>query len=377
MSPSTSPGSRREWIPRFDRVRRGQALLIALAWIGFVAQFESVADAGGPASAAVVIFIPVGITAWVLGMAGGAWAGLLALPAQFGLLALGGWMDEAIEFGYLVGHLVLLAFAVSIGYLRDLTDRYRVELQLRHAAEAELRRLAATKDDFVAAVSHELRTPVTTILGIVSELRGGAPVSEAEREELLGLVHGGASDLAFIVEDLLVAARTDLGQLAVWPEEVALGPLARSVVAEMAPLGLPGGIVEGVGTAIADPTRVRQVLRNLLSNAMRYGGRTMRVVVGERDGHAFLEVWDDGQGVAAAIAGTLFEPYVSAGRNGDVAAIGLGLDVCRRLAELMDGSVSHERRGGDTVFRLVLPAADPSSSATVHRGAVASGGGGC
>jgi signal transduction histidine kinase len=103
---------------------------------------------------------------------------------------------------------------------------------------------------------------------------------------------------------------------------------------------------------LADPRRVRQILRNLLTNAQRYGGPQRRVTAGALRDSAWLEVRDNGAGIPEDEASRIFEPYVTSGGGGSV---GLGLGVARQLAELMGGSLSYERSAAETVFRLVLP----------------------
>ena len=107
--------------------------------------------------------------------------------------------------------------------------------------------------------------------------------------------------------------------------------------------------------ALADPTRLRQILRNLLTNAVRYGGETIWVELDEQPGSVVIAICDDGEGVPAEHASDIFEPYVSAhGDRSRPQALGLGLAISRRLARLMDGDVTYERVDGVTRFRLSL-----------------------
>ncbi len=349
-------------VARFARpscARPTRCMIVALAWIGFAVQFGPFAGIGGLGAAGVVIFVPVGVTAWAFGLTGGAWAGVVSFPIQALMLHLyGGHVGDLFDVGYLVAHFTLLLFGLALGYSRDITGRYREELLLRQAAEEELRRLVDSKDEFVAAISHELRTPLTTVAGLVAELRwGNTQIGEDEYDELLALIDAGASDLSYIVEDLLVAARAELGHLTVVLEEIALGAVASATAAEMGAHGMQSVEVTGEATAIGDAARVRQVVRNLLSNAHRYGGDDVRMRVGSDDLVVFVEVSDDGGGVAEEIRERIFEPYVAAGARVHPKSIGIGLDVCRTLATLMEGSVTYLRTDGRTVFRLSLPAA--------------------
>jgi signal transduction histidine kinase len=222
-------------------------------------------------------------------------------------------------------------------------------MKAKNEAMAEVVR---AKDEFIANVSHELRTPLTAVLGITSEL-AGADMSPEMRDEMLHLVMEQANEMANIVDDLLVAARAEVGTIPVETRSVDL-------VAELR------ATLDGLGTAVemptrsvplvlADPKRVRQILRNLLTNAQRYGGPRQRVVAGALRGHVWIEVRDNGDGIPDEDVNRVFQPYVTTGAEGSV---GLGLAVARQLAELMEGTLVYEHSAGESVFRLQLPAAD-------------------
>lgn len=227
-------------------------------------------------------------------------------------------------------------------------------------AEKELARQLQERDQFVASVSHELRTPLTSILGLTEELverpdAFGAP----ERSELLGIVAAEARDVVDIVEDLLVTARAEAGQLSVVLERCDLGAEARRVV-EL--LGGASITAESVWTN-ADPVRLRQVLRNLLSNAHRHGGPDVRITVTSDSGAAVFEIRDDGQPLSAEEQDRIFLPYERAQPGGVVGSVGLGLHVARVLARLMEGDLTYRHDGSDTVFELYLPLADDMAAA--------------
>ena len=214
--------------------------------------------------------------------------------------------------------------------------------------------LVRSKDEFIANVSHELRTPLTAIIGLTAEMMANNQMNNEERSELLGLVAGQADEMSNIVDDLLVAARAEMGTVSV---EITTVDLQHELQAT----------VEGIGMSVefppiapdlvlADPRRVRQILRNLLTNAQRYGGPRRRIVTGSLTDRVWLEVRDNGPGIPEDKAPRIFEPYVT----GDTAvhgSVGLGLAVARQLAELMGGTLDYERSAAETVFRLVLPIA--------------------
>jgi signal transduction histidine kinase len=167
--------------------------------------------------------------------------------------------------------------------------------------------------------------------------------------------------MANIVEDLLVAARAEMGTVAIDSQPVDLVDELRATVEG---LGMSVEISQEdlLPEVMADPRRVRQILRNLLTNAIRYGGPHRRVTAGALRDLAWLEVRDNGLGVPDEDADHIFEPYVT-GQSGAQGSVGLGLAVARQLAELMGGSLHYERSAAETVFRLQLPLADRSEPA--------------
>jgi len=220
----------------------------------------------------------------------------------------------------------------------------------KSAAMAEVVR---AKDEFVANVSHELRTPLTAVIGLTSELANDVAFRDSEAAELLQLVASQAAEMANIVDDLLVAARAEVGTVTIERQPVDLTVELQATLE---------GLAMSVETAVAmtppvyaDPRRVRQILRNMLTNAQRYGGPNCRVVMGTLRDSVWLEVRDDGTGIPDEEAAHIFEPYVTSGGK---ESVGLGLAVARQLARLMGGDLAHERSAAETVFRLRLPMAD-------------------
>jgi len=111
--------------------------------------------------------------------------------------------------------------------------------------------------------------------------------------------------------------------------------------------------------AIGDPGRVRQIVRNLITNAGRYGGDRIQIRLGTRDERVVLDVADNGPGVPSSEEERIFEPYYRAHQSAGTqpAALGIGLSVARHLARLMEGDLSYRREAGWSVFSLALPAA--------------------
>lgn len=247
--------------------------------------------------------------------------------------------------------------------VRSLLDTQRAEheLQLARAEVENLEALGRERRRMVSVIAHELRNPITTVLGISSELCRSWDELGDEGRGLIELVRDEAEDVANIVEDLLAADSIERGSLQVDVVPSELGPILVSVL-ETSPLDDKVAKISGNAWVLADPVRVRQILRNLVSNAVRYGGDQIIVEVVAAADTVAIEVRDNGDGVPAADAETIFEPYrrASSGEHG-TNSVGLGLSVTRQLARLMSGDVRYERCAGETVFRLRLPAADPAT----------------
>lgn len=209
----------------------------------------------------------------------------------------------------------------------------------------------------MATVSHELRTPLTVVVGLSHELAERADAFGAtERTDLLEMIGEHSEEASAIVEDLLVAARSDIDKLAVNNESVDLRE-----VAELALATSPLDKAEMIGNAshaVADPQRVRQILRNLLTNAARYGGPRVEVRFGETPPYAVVTVADDGSPISDTQQKQIFDPYTSAHENGDnLGSIGLGLYISLKLARLMGGSLQYRHDGSHSLFTLQLPLA--------------------
>lgn len=122
---------------------------------------------------------------------------------------------------------------------------------------------------------------------------------------------------------------------------------------------------QGMG-AVGDPARVRQILRNLLSNAFRHGGEHVQVRIGGDGRVATVSVVDDGPGVSGDEADRIFEPYHRSGADpGQPASLGLGLSISRQLARLMGGDLTYRYEADTAIFQLDLPETETGGSATI------------
>jgi signal transduction histidine kinase len=234
-----------------------------------------------------------------------------------------------------------------------------VDVTEHRSEERRMEELIATKNRFLASISHEIRTPLTAIVGFSQVLEDDNGMSEDDRLAMVTAIVEQAREMSDLVNDLLVAARADADALEVESQTIDLGSQVDQI------LSAGGTFTEGVGfdaprqsiVARADPARVRQILRNLLTNAERYGGSSVSVVLNRAGESIDLEVIDDGAGPPEDEWESIFQLYHRAHSDQDrPESMGIGLAVSRQLAELMGGRLTYERRDDRSVFRLRLPA---------------------
>jgi signal transduction histidine kinase len=228
------------------------------------------------------------------------------------------------------------------------------------AANAKLSDLVLAKDEFIASVSHELRTPLTGVLGFARELAERLPIlGQEEVAAIARLIVEQSTEAAAIIDDLLVAARADLDTVRVHAEQVDIRAEFESVLRTL-PAEVTGRVELPVTTALAvgDRLRVRQILRNLVGNAFKYGGPNVGVKIKPCDSVVEVLVTDDGPGVVPEEQLRLFDPYFRGSTTaGQTQSIGLGLTVSRKLARLMGGDLVYQPDHGGSAFRLTLPRA--------------------
>jgi signal transduction histidine kinase len=240
--------------------------------------------------------------------------------------------------------------------------------QLRR--EHELTRLRA---DFVSSVSHELRTPLAQIRLFSETLLLGRVRSEAEGRRSLEIIQQESRRLTHLVDNVLYFSRSERGAGRLAPAPAPLAALASELVEAFAPLARSGrselrlDVKESV-VAPVDDGAVRQILLNLLDNAVKYGrpGQTVVITVDRRDAVAVLSVEDEGDGVPFDARDRIWEPYarLAPAAASAIAGAGIGLAVVRELTHLHGGScrVEDSPRGGAR-FVIELPGAEPAVEA--------------
>ncbi|CAN7174591.1 ATP-binding protein [Phenylobacterium sp. LjRoot219] len=253
----------------------------------------------------------------------------------------------------------------SIGSARKLERALRAARGERRRAEIA----SAAKSDFLAVMSHELRTPLNGVLGMAQAM--AAEDLSPDQRERLGVLRRSGESLLLLLNDVLDIAQIDTARLKLDRQPIDVAALGGQTCTVFGPLAEAKGLAFGVDYASAattarlgDATRVRQVLHNLVGNAIKFtpAGAVTVTIRGDAGGLTF-EVADSGPGMSAERIDGLFEPFdasdASAGRRQD--GSGLGLGIARGLAQLMGGDVTvRSKLGEGSVFtaRLALPEAE-------------------
>jgi signal transduction histidine kinase len=236
------------------------------------------------------------------------------------------------------------------------------------AAIVQLRRqqqLAQLRVDFVSGVSHELRTPLAQIRLFAELLRNGQLRSDQERERSFGIIDEEAQRLTYLVENVLAFARSEHGRSTVIAEPLEMDREMQAAVDAFAPLArvrrakVNATIDPGL-VARVDPRGLRQIVLNLLDNAVKYGplGQTVNVSLTGRDDKVVIAIEDKGPGVPRGEREKIWDPYVRLSRETESAAggSGIGLSIVRELVRLHDGRTwVEDAAGGGARFVIEFP----------------------
>lgn len=253
---------------------------------------------------------------------------------------------------------LMLAIPASAVFIyRTIARRQVREYRLKVEVELEAERaIGRAKDEFIAGLSHELRTPLTSIYGFAEILTDCGAEDPSTSREIAQIIANESAEMSRMVDDLLAAARLDSTGIAI---ELAPTRVSDVVSSALLPFERAGLVVKRSGEdalVATDAARLRHVLINLLSNAVRHGGPTVGVEVSSGDGVVAIEVWDDGAGVPEERLEKLFETFV---HNGTATlmtgTLGLGLGVASRITGHLGGKLSYQRFAQKTYFTVTLP----------------------
>jgi PAS domain S-box-containing protein len=251
------------------------------------------------------------------------------------------------------------------GIARDVTERLAIEAEMVEA-KAAVEAASKAKSDFLANMSHELRTPLNAILGFSEVIRdqmlGDAPSSWAKYREYAGLIYSSGTHLLSLISEVLDLSKIESGgyrlyterfdlQAVIWDSLMLVKPQAERAKVSILPTDVVGDV-----TVSADKRAIKQVIVNLLANAVKFtpSGGEVQVRCYEENDTVHVRVRDSGIGIAEELLETVFEAF----HRGDAKlarqydGTGLGLSVCRRLVEMHGGRIQLESMPniGTTVF---------------------------
>ncbi|MEA2461538.1 MAG: hypothetical protein QOH90_1715, partial [Actinomycetota bacterium] len=217
-----------------------------------------------------------------------------------------------------------------IGTAQDITERKKQE---------------TFREQFIANAAHELRTPMTTLVGFVEMLsRKRSTMPETQLQVVIDAMARSGDRLAVLINNLLDLSKLQQGELEFDLAPVAVGEVLETVKDSTPP---PEGksvevSVQGEPVALADRHRLDQVVSNLLTNAYRYGGPTIRMEACETNGSVVVTVADDGEGIEAGLLTNLFDPFTRGAASSEVGGSGLGLAIVKMLVDASGGEIWHE-----------------------------------
>ena len=251
------------------------------------------------------------------------------------------------------------SLADSAHELKELND----ELNRR---QLELERAMTARSRFYASMSHELRTPINAVLGYSTLLleRIYGPLNDKQAEGI-ERTQKAARHLLELVNDVLDLSKIEAGKIELRLQPVEFPSLIEDLFVTVRPLADEHGSVltldhrgEEAVRVISDPRRLRQILLNLLSNAIKFGrGKPIQVITEPTgDSGVAIQVIDQGEGISESDQERIFQEFVQLGKTQLQDGTGLGLPISRRLAELLNGSLTVQSTlGQGSTFRLELP----------------------
>ena len=287
-----------------------------------------------------------------------------AVPVLPAIVA--GFAGMVLAMLWIGNHLLRRAHAAADGESRRLIE-----------INAALERALKAQGDMLATTSHEIRTPLNGILGLVQVMLADRALDPAARERL-SMVHGAGEQMRVLIDDILDVARLETGRMAISEAPLALSVLIEETArfwrtqAEQRGLELEVEIAACPPWIVGDQARLRQILFNLVSNALKFtpeGSIALSVAIlplpaGER---LLIRVSDTGIGIAEDQQRLIFEKFHQTPGTARHGGTGLGLPICRMLAQAMDGAIDvASAPGAGAIFTLDLPLRRPAAIGTAE-----------
>ncbi len=227
-----------------------------------------------------------------------------------------------------------------------------------------IRRSEQMRADFVANASHELRTPLAAVSGFIETLQGPARDDTAAREQFLGIMATESARMRRLIDDLLSLTRIEMNEHVRPSAPVALEPVLRQAAAALTPLAQQDRITVAIAGAAPDVTgdhdELVQLFQNLIHNAIKYGreGGQVTLTLGRENGHVFVAVKDEGEGIPREALPRLTERFyrVDVKRSRERGGTGLGLAIVKHIVSRHQGRLTIESRVGEgSTFTVTLP----------------------
>ena len=317
----------------------------------------TVVDTSAEQNLVLVDVPPAAITpseAYEMDVLGRTWSVVVRPGPAYPTSGVGPAVAMVIVFGLIVAGLLLATGVVD--RKRREHERERIRLAEEHIA---------SNNRLVASVSHELRTPLTAVHGFAAELTAVLEAAGEDLAEMAKIITEQSAEMTHMLDDLLVAGRSDSAQIPIVLEPVRLVTLVEGVLGSMGHGTAALVVADPSAVASADAHRLRQILHNLIENARVHGGPSLRVEVrgGSRPG---VVVADDGDGIPDGLVDSVFAPFEGLARHREgPTGVGIGLSVARELARRMGGDVSYRRQEGWTIFEVALSPARPTAVSDV------------
>lgn len=294
-------------------------------------------------------------TSWLLA----AWAACMVVVTYVVDMPLAAEPSTTIEVIFL-----LVGFGMILSDLDLLAGAWR-RMQAESEREATRQREAAdNRTRVLRSVSHDLRGPLTAIRGF-ADLLGEEGLDEIDRAAFTSHIRSEAIHLEHLVDDLLAAARLEAGALVIDTHAVEVGDVVGGLAARSAAAGIPLDVtVPDDAVVLADAGRLGQILRNLVSNAVKYGAEPIGIEATVEADVVTIAVTDHGPGIPVGDLDRLFGDFEQGSGASSGTGTGLGLGIARRLARAMSGDLVAVPTDVGARFDLTLPVAPPARAGT-------------